>query len=195
MPVITEEFNAVRITNASVQFKENGVSQLGKKFGAIGSIEGETELLQFIKKAEGVEVRTTNKPQKMTMTVSAHIPVQVARDLFGLSNKDLVPGVYTYGTQSKGKEFIFTADVIDDLEDKTKLIAFTNCVSATGFKFTIENGADELAELEIEFTAMKDSIGGIYYEAIVEELGLVDTELGFFLEEWHTNFTPALVTA
>ena len=191
MATIIEEFDAVRITNASIQFIENGTQQLGTSFGCIGTIEGETELTEFTKLCEGVEVKKITKPIKMNNTVSAHIPIQVARDLFGFSNKDLKAGVYSYGAESKGKNFVFTADVIDEFQDVTKLIAFSNCVSATGFKLSIENGSDELAELEIEFTAMKDSAGNFYYEAITSELDEADK--GFFIDEWHSSFTPTLV--
>ena len=191
MATIIEEFDAVKITNASIQFIENGTQQLGTPFGCIGTIEGETELTEFSKKCEGVETKKITKPLKMNNTVSAHIPVQVARDLFGMSNKDLKPGVYTYGANSKGKNFVLTADVIDEFQDVTKLIAFTNCTSTTGFKLSIENGSDELAELEIEFTAMKDKAGNFYYEAITAELEESDKD--FFIEEWHSSFTPTLV--
>lgn len=190
MATIIQEFDAVRITNASIQIKRNAVQEVGTKFGCIGEIEGETELKELIKKCEGVEVKRRTKPEKMNLTVSAHIPVQVARDVFGISNNNLKPGVYAYGADSIGSTFIFTADVIDEFEDITKLIAFSNCVSATGFKFTIENGSDELAELEIEFTALQDSNRKIYYEAFVDELN--DPTI---LEAWHTAYTPELVEA
>ncbi|KZR58361.1 hypothetical protein [Pseudobacillus badius] len=188
MVKVIEEFDAVSIKNASVQFIENGTQQPGTKFGCVGDISGETELLELVKKCEGIEVKKKTTPQKMTLTVNGHLPVKVVRDVFGLSNKDLKPGVWAYGSDSKGKNFVLTADVIDDFEDIVKLIAFSNCSSSTGFKFSIENGADELAQMELEFTALVDSNNKIYYEALVEELE--DDEVK---EKWHTNFTPDLV--
>ena len=50
------------------------------------------------------------------------------------------------------------------------MVAFSNCTSTTGFKFKVENGADELAETELEFTALKDSNDDFYYEALVDEV-------------------------
>jgi hypothetical protein len=190
MPTVIEEFDAVSIKNASVQFFEGGTQQAGKKFGALGSIEGETEVIEIVKKAEGVEVKKKSKPVKMNLTVSAHIPVQVARDFFGLSNDDLKPGIWAYGSLAKGKRFVFTADVIDEFEDIVKLIAFSNCSNAAGFKIAIENGSDEVAMLELEFTALADSLNNFYYEALVSELA--DPSLA---DQWHTQFTPALVQA
>jgi hypothetical protein len=190
MPTVIQEFDAVSIKNASVQFTKAGVKQAGTKFGAVGSVEGETEVIEIVKKAEGLEVKRKSKPVKMTLTVSAHIPVQVARDFFGLSNTDLKPGVWAYGTASKGSQFIFTADVIDEFEDVKKLIAFPNCTDTSGFKIQVENGSDEVAMLEVEFTALADDAGNIYYEALVDELA--DATVA---TNWHTNFTPALVEA
>jgi hypothetical protein len=190
MPTVIQEFDAVSIKNASVQFIDNGTHQPGTKFGCMGSIEGETEGIEIVKKCEGVEVKRKFKPNKMNLTVNAHIPVQVARDFFGLTNADLKPGVWAYGELSKGKQFVLTADVIDEFEDVVKLIAFPNCSNNTGFKISIENGADEVAMLELNFTALKDSLGNLYYESFIEELD--DSTVA---EQWHTQFTPDLVKA
>jgi hypothetical protein len=188
MTTVIKEFDAVSIKNASIQFKKDGVQQEGTKFGALGSLEGETELKEIVKKAEGIEVKRKSKPVKMTISASAHIPVQVARDLFGLRNKDLKPGIWSYGTLSKGNDFVFTADVIDEFEDVVKLIAFPNCTDNSGFKIGIENDSDEVAMLEVEFTVLPDTLNNFYYEALVAELS--DASVA---TQWHTQFTPTLV--
>jgi hypothetical protein len=189
LATVVEQFDAVSIKNSSIQkLLPDGTKEQGKKFAAIGSIEGETTLIELIKNEEGVEVKKKVKPQKMDLTLSAHVPIAVIRDVFGLSNKDLKPGVYAYGKNSKGVDFTLTADVIDEFEDVTKLIAFPNCTTATGFQFSIENGADEVAELSITLTAYPDEFGEIYYEALVPELD--DTSVQ---EQWHTQFTRELV--
>ena len=126
----------------------------------------------------------------MNMTVSAHVPVQVMRDYFGLSTDGLKPGIWSYGSMSKGKNFVFTADVIDEFEDVVKLIAFSNCVDSAGFKFALENAADEVALMELEFTALADKLNNIYYEALVVEL-----EDKTIADKWHTAFTTDLVKA
>jgi len=187
---VIKEFDAVSIKNASVQFFEDGTQQPGEKFGCLGSIEGETEVIEIVKKCEGIEVKKKSKPVKMNMTVSAHIPVKVARDFFGLNTDGLKPGVWSYGSMSKGKNFVLTADVIDEFEDLVKLIAFSNCSNAAGFKIAIENGADEVAMLEIEFTALADELSNFYYEALVAELA--DETVA---TTWHKTFTPELVKA
>jgi len=189
MPTTITEFDAVSITNTSIQFiNDNGTQVAGEKFGCVGSIEGETEMLEIIKKCEGIEAKKKTKPVKMTLTLSAHIPVAIARSYFGLTNTGLKTGIYSYGTLAKGKNFILTADVVDEFEDVTKLIAFSNCINTTGFKISIENAADEVALLEVEFSVLPDSLKNFYYEALVAELA--DATIA---TTWHSNFTPALV--
>lgn len=190
MAVRIEEFDAVTITNASVQFFENGEQKEGTKFGCMGTLSGETEMRDISKICEGVEVKRISKPLRMNLTVNAHIPVQVARDFFGLTNKDLKPGVWAYGSFSRGKKFVFTADIIDEFEDVTKLIAFPNCTNSTGFRIQVENGGEEVAQLELQFSALPDDLKQFYYEAFVEEL-----EDQTIAEQWHTMFTADLVKA
>ncbi|PKG23946.1 phage tail protein [Niallia nealsonii] len=187
MPTTIQEFDAVRISNASIQFFKDGIKQPGIKFGCLGTVEGETEVQEIVKVCEGVTVKRKIKPLRMTVTVSAHIPVAVARTYFGL--KDTYgTKVYTYGTDSNGEKFIFTADVIDDFEDVVKLIAFSNCTDNTGLKISIENGADEVALLEVEFTVLPDELKQMYYEAFVDEL--TDANIA---SKWHSDFTADLV--
>ncbi|EAE9287320.1 phage tail protein [Listeria monocytogenes] len=190
MATIVEDFDATRVTNVGTKFTGDTASIA---FGCLGSIEGETELLELVKKCEGVETKKKTTPQKMTLTLTGHVKVDVLRDIFGLSNEGLKVGVYSYGADSLSKPFILTADVLDEFEAQTKLIAFSNCVAATGLKVTVENGADEVAEIELEFTAMIDENRKCYYEAIVSELDATGRDA--FVKQWHTNFTPEMVVA
>lgn len=192
MATIIEQFDAVSIKNASMQFFEKGQKQPGQKFGCLGTIEGETELKEIVKMCAGQEKGKVTKPIKMNLTLSGHAKVAVLRNLFGLKNEGLKPGVYKYSIDSKGKTFVLTADIVDEFTDVTKLIAFPNCVSATGLKITVEAGGDEVAEIELEITAYPDQENGedFYYEVFVEEL-----EDPVIAEQWHTEFNYDLVAA
>lgn len=186
---IIEEFDAVSIRNASIQFFKSGTQEQGTKFGLVGKIEGETELSELTKKVGNLEVKKVVKPNKMNLKVSGHIPVKVLRDYFGLTNDKLKPGIYAYGTLSKGNRFVFTADVVDEFEDLVKLIAFSNCNNTSGFKITIENGSDEVAMMELEFTGLTDDLGNFYYETLIAEIS--DQTVA---EQWHKSFKSSLVT-
>lgn len=186
MATVVETFDAVSVKNTSVQFHDDEGEST--RIGCVGSISGETEMRELVKRCEGVEVRKRTRPEKMNLTLSGHVKVSVLRKVYGLSNDDLKDGIYKYSTNAKGQEFTLTADVIDEFEDVTKLIAFPNCISATGLQFTIENGADEVAEVELEFTVYPNESNDFYYEALIPEIE--DDEVQ---EEWHTDFSYELV--
>ena len=194
MVKIIEEFDPMKITNVAVQFIESGTQQPGEPFGCTGSVTGETEMKVISKRCEGIISKKKATPQQVNLTVSAHVKVQVMRDVMGLRNEGLKPGIYAYSNKSKGKNFILTADVVDEFEDVTKLVAFPNCSSETGLIFNVSNNEEEVAELELTFTALPDAEDDagekrFYYEAIIDELD--DGE--DIKAKWHTAFTPELV--
>ncbi|MBU5293125.1 phage tail protein [Anaerosalibacter bizertensis] len=185
---IITDFSPVSIKNASVQFIKGGVREEGKKFGCMGTLEAETEVAEKVKNCEGA-TQTITIPKFMTVTIGAHIKRDVLRDIFGMRTEGLKPGIYSYGINSKGKRFTFTADVIDEFEDIKQLIAFSNCSNMTGMTVNIDNDADEVAYTELEFQANADEEGEFYYEAFIDEL---DEET---VSKWHKTFSPELVKA
>ncbi|WP_042682548.1 hypothetical protein [Anaerosalibacter massiliensis] len=187
MTELITDFSPVSIKNASVQFLKGGVQEEGKRFGCMGTLEAETEVAEKVKNCEG-SVQTITIPKFMTVTVGGHVKRYVIRDIFDIKTEGLKKGVYSYGTTSKGRRFVFTADVIDEFEDITQLIAFSNCSNMTGLSLSIDNDADEVAYLELEFQANADDLGQFYYEAFVDEVE--DT----VKEQWHTKFNSTLVS-
>lgn len=188
MVKVIEEFDSVSIVNASIQFKKKGVQEPGTPFGCVGTIEGEPEIKEIKKICGGATIKKKTKTTEIKITVAAHIPVKVARDYFGFDTTGLKPGIWAYGSESKGNDFVFTADVVDEFQDIVKLIAFPNCSNSTGFKFSIANGEEELAMMELEFTALPDDLKKFYYEAFVDELS--DATVA---QKWHTQFNSTLV--
>lgn len=179
-----KEFDPVRTTNFAIKYK--GATE-SSEFGCVGTLSGETVLVTITKNCEGRPAKKKSKPQSMNLTISAHIKVDAARKIFGLTNTGLKPGIYSYGTDSTTEDFCLTADVIDEFEDIVKKIAFTNCTSSTGLTLNVENGAEELAELELTFEVLPDTENKLYYEAFESEM---DDETK---TQWHTNFTTDLV--
>jgi len=185
---IITEFDSWSIANSSIQFIKNGTQQTGTKFGSVGTISFEPETTTLQKKEGRVVTKEKVVTTKLNVTVSAHIPVAVARDYFGLSNEGLKPGVYSYGEGSLGKDFVWTADVVDDFEDVTKLIAFPKASNSAGLTLSIDSSQEELALLELSFSAVADEAGQFYYEALVPEL-----EDPTIAAQWHTQFKRSLV--
>lgn len=180
MPVTVDVFDAVEIKNASVLFKGEQVTE---PFGCIGKLDAETEIKSKSKICGGVTQKKKSKPTQMNIKISGHMQLKVIREIFGITNKGLIDGVYSYGTNSLGKDFSFVAEEFDTFEENTRLIAFPNCSSATGFIKSVENGAEELAEVELEITALPDEFNEFYYEGIELPEDIA--------KEWMTKFDPA----
>jgi len=156
------EFDSWSIANSSIQFIKGAVQEPGVKFGSVGTLSFEPETTTLSKREGRVITKEKVVTTKLNVSVSAHIPVAVARDFFGLSNEGLKPGVYSYGEGSLGKDFVWTADVIDDFEEITKLVGFPKASNSAGLTLTIDATQEELALLELTFSAVADIAGDIF---------------------------------
>lgn len=153
-----------------------------------GSISVETEVQTIEKKCGATVVKSKSKPTKMTVTINAKVPVEVFRRINGIKQlEELKEGVYAYGGTSSGERFALTVEINDDFEDEVKLIAFPSMALTSGLTFEIENGADEVADLEIEASAYQDTRGQWYYEAFPTEATTVDKTA------WLTKFTDEVI--
>lgn len=175
-------------------FSEYEVRQMNMLFGAeigtvncIGSVEEESEVIKIIKKCRGTVAKSrTRGTGNGTVKVTMHIPWVLYIKASGMENDDLVEGVYGYGRSSLHPEFCLTADVYDE-DDIEKFKAWPRCVLSTGPARKVENGAEEVAEIEAEISFMPDSYGMGVYEALASELS-EDVK-----SKWLEEFEPALV--
>lgn len=189
MAKFTEEFAPTEVSDVSLQF--NGDEQAVLNFPCVGSLSGETVLKELVRLCGGSEVGKKVKPEKTDLTLSGHVPIEAFRKIYGLKNEGLKAGVYRYNTKSMGSEFTLTANVIDDFGDHVKLIAFPRVNSTSGLNFTVTNGQDEVAEVELTLSAYPDGPeNDIYYEAFVDDV--TDEEVK---TSWHTAFNYELVEA
>ena len=188
---MVEDFYSYRITNATFQKinKDKTVSP-ATQFGCLGKLDAETEIKEVIRKSEGITVQSRGVPQHIMITLSAHIQIAILRDIFGFHTNGLKKGVWAYGKNGLPANFIFTGDVYDLFETDRKLIAHPNCSANTGFKWSLENGSDEVAEIEMEIKAMADESGEMMYEVFASEI-----EDDSIIAQWHTAFNRELVEA
>ena len=118
--------------------------------------------------------------------MTAHIPYELYVRLHDMQREELVEGVYAYGQASLHPEVCVTADIFDE-DDNEKFKAWPRCVISTGANQSIENGSDEVAEVELEIGYMPDDYNEGFYEALAANLDeTVKTA-------WLNSFTPALV--
>lgn len=155
----------------------------------VGSSEEELDVIQITKKCRGVTQKTRVKGAGTgTKTISAHVPYKLYNKIYDMCERaDLVDGVSGYGTGNVHKEFAMVERVFDE-DQIEKLKAYPRCIMLSGPTRSIENGAEEVAELEMEISLMPDENGYCMYEAIVDTL--TDETIA---NQWMTAFTPELV--
>lgn len=169
------------------------VKKIGFKFAdaeayqtveCIGSMEEDMAVKTVTKKCRGVvRKKRTRGTGEGTVKLTVHIPYAIYVEAFGMKLDSLKDGVYAYGENSVHKNFAMVADVEDE-DGNEKLKAYPNATMNTGVVRKIENGAEEVAELELEVGVMPDKFGNGLYETLVEE---GDEETA---NEWMTAFDP-----
>lgn len=179
---ITNQFDAYRITNGQWRKKAADTLATATALGCVGAVNGTAETRAVSKRCEGDVVKERTIIQKLNMTFRGHMPVGVIRDVFGLSNKDLKEGVHGYGKHSAGSSGSLTFDVYDMDESVIKKVAFPNITWTGGLSINLENGLDEIAEVEVAFSAYFDENGYCYYETFDDAIS-----------GWNKEFTSELV--
>ncbi len=177
-------------------FSEFEVTQIGFKFNeesayesceCVGSAEDAAEAKTVVKKCRGVEVKTrTRGTGKGEIKLSLHIPYNIYVKMLGMEDENLKDGVVAYGDDSRHAVFSMVAKVEDE-DGNVKYKAYPNCIIKEAPSNSTENGAEEIAELEVTISYMPDEHGKGRYEAI--ESVLTDETV----KKWMTAFTPELV--
>jgi len=180
-----------------VVFSDYEVKEVGFKFKdksecltaeCIGSCEEAMNTRVITKKCRGVVKKKKVKPDGTgSIKLSLHMPWDIYVALFGMENEAMVDGVKTYGIDSAHGEFCMTEHVFDE-DDNEKFKAYPNCVVETGKATKTENGAEEVAEMELEVAVSPDEYGIGLYEALASELKDENVKA-----KWMSEFTPELV--
>lgn len=177
-------FSEFEILNTSIKFED---AEAFTKLGCVGSAEEELAVRVVTKNCEGIQVKSVARgATNGTLNLTLHIRHDLYVEAFGMNKDELKEGVYAYGKNSRHKEFCLVAEVYDEDGNK-KLIAYPRAVMASAPSGTITNGAEEVAEIEIEVNLFADDEGNVKYVAMVLEL----TE--DISEQWMTNFNYDLV--
>ena len=178
-------------------FSDFELDQLGIKFAdaeayknanCVGSCEEEMEAKTVTKSCRGVIMKKRSRGTgNGTIKLSLHCPWDIYTEAYGMDLETLIDGVKAYGRNSVHKPFSTVMHITDE-DGNEKLKAYPNCVLETGVVRKIENGAEEVAEIELEASVMPDEFGNGLYEALVADLKDETVKT-----KWMTAFTPALV--
>lgn len=153
----------------------------------IGKLEEEAEVRKVVKKCRGrVNKNKTFGTGSGTLKLTCHMPMACYYALHDMDRDDLAEGVYAYGIENMHPDVMITGRMLDE-DMNEKLMAWPKCVASTGPKRNVENGAEEVAEIEMEISYAAVDSGYGRYEAPVGE---VSNEIK---STWMGSFTPELV--
>ena len=169
-------------------FKPKGATAFIEN-NCVGSLEIQETVRNITKKCRGVVVKNRTKHGgTVEGTLKLHMKWGLYKTLFGLNSDGLKEGINSLNRdKSVHPEFTMVNEVRDE-DGTVKLLAFPCCVASEGTKKSIENGATEVVEVEMKFSASVDEIGNTMYEAIVQEITDETVKT-----KWMTEFSTELV--
>lgn len=174
------------------ELREMGIKlKSGSEYQAancVGACEEELDVKVITKKCRGVVFKKTVKGAGTgKLKISMHLPWSVFTQAYGMEPDDLIEGVKAYGQNSRHEDFAITQHVFDE-DGEEKFKAYPNCIIETGVSRKIENGAEEVAEVELEVSLQPDEYGNCCYETLASEL-----EDETIKTQWMTAFEPSMV--
>lgn len=167
MATTIEQFSEFEIKESMVKF--DGATE-AEKLGCVGTLGETLNAKTVTKKCEGVVVKSRTKGDGTgELAFTLHMRENVFREMFGMVREGLKAGVYAYGQGSRHKEFCYTCKALDE-DGNVKYKAYPRCCVTTGITRSTENGAEEVAEIEVTAAVMPDEKGNGMYEAFADDL-------------------------
>lgn len=158
----------------------------------VGSVEEELETKVITKKCRGEVVKTRVRGTgNGTLKISMHIPYSIFTSAYGMDLEGLITGVKAYGKNSVHKVMAIVMHIKDE-DGNEKCRAYPNAIIQTGVSRKTENGAEEVAEIELEVSLMPDDYGNCMYEGLASELPDTGT---ITADTWMTAFTSEAMQA
>lgn len=184
MSINFDGFSEYEVKESTVKFGENAAMLLG----CVGKLGETLNSKTVTKKCEGVVKKSRTKGDGTgELAFTLHMKIAAFNEMYGMNLPNLKVGVRAYGQSSVHKEFCYTAKVIDE-DGNIKYKAYPRCCVTSGITRSIENGAEEVAEIEVTAAVMPDDSGNGMYEAFADDL---DSSTA---SAWLNNFTPLLVS-
>lgn len=179
-----QEYSEFEIKDFAIKFQEDMKHAV---CGAVGSCEESLETKTVKKKYKGIESKTrTRGTGTGELKLSIHMAYEAYLRVYGMKDEDLVDGVYAYGQNSLHPTFSLT-EKVEDEDGVLKYKAYPNCTIKEGIARKIENGGEEVAEIDMTVSVMPDIYGVGMYEMIVSE---TTKEIA---DKWLEDFTPDMV--
>ena len=186
-----EQFSEFEVKESTVGFWdiETEKYNAAMALGCVGSLEETLNVRTVTKRCEGILKKSvTRSDGSGEIKFTLHMRWEVFKEMFGLVSTGLKTGVYAYGTGSRHKEFYYAAKVFDE-DGNIKYKAYPKCCVSTGIVTKIENGAEEVAEIEVTAAVFADAKGNCMYQAFADDLD--ETTAGKWLSEFSADLVEA----
>lgn len=178
-------FSEFEVKQSSLKFAD---TEKAEPVGCVGSLEEKMNTKKITKKCEGVVAKNVRRGDGTgELKVTLHIRYPLFTKVFGMSDEKLKTGVFSYGENSVHPKASYTCLVRDE-DGNEKLKAYPNVTFDEFFTRKIENGAEEVAEVEATLAVEPDEYGNGLYEAPASEVENEDV-----INQWIENFSPELV--
>ena len=176
-------FSDFEVKETAIKFEGD---EIAERIGCVGSCEETLNTKTITKKCEGVVTKqVTRGDGTAAVKYSLHIRWAIFCKLLGMHFEELKKGVYAYGKNSTHKEACITSKVLDE-DGNVKLKAYPRFSITEAVARKIENGVEEVAEIEISGTALPDDDGNCTYEVMVSELA--ESDVDAFTKNFLTKF-------
>ena len=159
-------FSEFELTKLSIRFLDKDEKITVE---CIGAFEEAMDSKVVSKKCKGI-VKKKKVRGKGTgkLKIKLHCPYDVYINAFGMNLENLVTGFKAYGQNSVHKGFELVA-YIQDEDGNEKIKSYPNCIIENGKGSKIENGAEEVAEIELDINVSPDDSGNGVYEHLEED--------------------------
>ncbi len=182
-----DQFSEYEVKESTVKFE--GESETAMPLGCVGTLEETLNVKTITKDCEGVRRKTVVRPTgDGEIKFTLHMRWEAFKRMFGLISDGYAAGVYAYGRYGMHEHFCYTAKVKDE-DGNIKLKAYPDCVVSTGIQTKIENGAEEVSEIEVTATTLADTYGNCMYQCFASDV----TE--DIANNWLQNFDHDLIVA
>ena len=176
-------FSDFEVKETAIRFSGD---ESAERIGCVGSLDETLNTKTITKKCEGVVKKQVTKGDgTAAVKYSLHIRWAIFYKMLGMKFEQLKDGVYAYGENSTHEEACITSKVFDE-DGNLKLKAYPRFSITDAVARKIENGTEEVAEIEISGTALPDDDGNCTYEVMVSELKEENAEA--FINAFLTKF-------
>lgn len=168
MTTYEKSFTDFEVRETALKF--DGAAEFLKD-DCVGTMDIEETIRKITKKCRGVVVKNIVKHDGIiTLTLSLHMTWPVYQKMYGLSSDGLKAGVYALNRDKSVRPSFLMVNHVYDEDGNEKYFAFPNCKATGALKEKIDNGASDVAEVEVEIEASADEYGNSMYEAMATEL-------------------------